>query len=74
MQNGRSANGMREEWIANGRDQAWVPEQAWVASSISRQQAEALVGLGKEMLMMLKALLASVMVMCVLMGLAIMKN
>ena len=41
---------------------------------MSMQQTKALVGLGTEMVMLSKALVVSVMVMCVLMGLAIMKK
>ncbi|KAI4972908.1 hypothetical protein ZWY2020_005820 [Hordeum vulgare] len=68
MQNGRAEKGRKEEWVTDGREQAWVP------SSIRRQRAEVVVGLGKDIVMMFKALLASVILMCVLMALAVMKN
>lgn len=61
-------HGRNEEWVAAGRDQAWV------AGTMSKQQAEALVGLGKEMVMVLKALMGTVIVMCVLLVVVILKK
>lgn len=49
-------------------------EQAWVAGSKTKQQAEALLGLGTEMLMVLKAIMVTVIVVCVLLALSIMKK